>query len=130
MQSRIINLNPSANMYHGQNSITIEQVANGWMVILPYQPNRMKAGVTGGPFFAGIPDDDQLIHMAQVMQENMHKDPLLAKIERENREPSNTVFSDDNLEKTPLIELKNEGVHVFKTYDEVLAFLKSEFDKK
>lgn len=111
-------------MYHGAATITIEPVANGWIVIMPHQARIPLNGIPGSPQF-GMPSEDQLRHMAQVMNEAVHKDPLLAKIERENKAPEDEAAGQQSI-KQPISELKNEDIHIFTTFDEVLAFLKYE----
>lgn len=91
-------------------TIQIEPVANGWIVTIPCTDCLTQ-----------MPDMHSMVREnARVFREELNKDEVLAKIQHENQEP------DENTQpkKLQISDLKNKHVHIFKTFSEVLKFLK------
>lgn len=85
----------------------INQVANGWIVTLP---------VIEKPFN----EMQHIKQVASVFSKVQNKDEKLAEIEAQ---------TELEQEKAPtLADLKQDNVHVFKTFPEVLSFLKYQID--
>lgn len=98
-------------MGYSEIQITIEQIANGWMVILPFQPV-----MDNGNF-----EEDMIRRQAKIFKEELHDtDPVLSRIKEEqyalsgNPEPANSM---------PLKDMKNDRIYMFKELDEALTFL-------
>src|ERR1051326_5838462 len=90
--------------------ISIEPVANGWIVTIPCM-EELKP----------IPDMGKMImENAKLFRNEMEKDPLLAELQGKNLSQV-----EKGEEKLPVFsDLKNKHVHIFTTFDEVLEFLK------
>ena len=95
-------------MYSAQD-ITIRQVSNGWMVVIPIQPEPIN--------YAEI-----IRAQARVVKDEMNGDDLLKQLQSKSMdEPVEDIFASPS----SLSDLKDESISIFKTFDEVLAFLKS-----
>lgn len=96
---------------NGLAPITIQQVANAWLVILPNLQHIQ-------PAYPSFDMDEMLKRGIDLVQEKLHGDDILAKIKAEN-EPVKKV-------KAPppkISDLKDENIFSFKTFPEVLEFL-------
>ena len=86
-----------------QNEIVIMKIANGWLVMIPQTHRFLPGGFT----------KDQFIEMGQAIAEGQGAtDPILAAAR--NQEPAE-------------VSIETTHQHAFKTFDEVLAFLKFKF---
>jgi hypothetical protein len=93
-----------------QNSIIIGRCANGWEVQLPF---LMEEG--GYPIIGGGLDYGALVSAGKAI--HLGADPIMEKIEKEKRQ-------EQSPEEKP-VEIKKQGnVYVFKTFPEVISFLK------
>ncbi len=96
------------------NQITITQVNNGWMVVLP-----IIGGHFGSPSFMYETDEASLRRSARIMRDEMHGDPVLRDIQDQDM--------DIPTPKQPkLSDIKDKNISIFKTFEEVLEFLKSQ----
>jgi hypothetical protein len=85
------------NNYH----VVISKVSNGWVVNLPIPHNP----------FGGLPSTKEIRRQAKIMKQEILGDNML-----------DNVGEDTDEEKTTIQKI--EDVHIFKTFPEVLAFLK------
>lgn len=83
--------------------ITIQQVANGWLVQLPKLPTRVKM----------LDEIDTFKLQAEIMKETLESDSVIGKIHRDNRREQDPTLND----------LKDDTVYMFKTFEEVSKFL-------
>lgn len=104
-----------------ENEIRIGQIANGWQVILPHRPMRAIGGLPGD-----FRSELAIRREARIMKNEMLGDDLLNKLT--GNEDEIPVIAQPQYEKLPWAALKNECVYTFKTFAEVLAFLKVEVD--
>lgn len=104
-----------------ENEIRISQIANGWQVILPHRPMRAIASLDG-PFRSEM----AIRREARIMKDEMLGDALLDKLTGNGHEVPE--IQEPQFEKLPWTELKNQSIYTFKTFTEVLAFLKVEVD--
>jgi len=88
--------------------IEILQVANGFMVTLPFLPKRNT-------------DLDMFHEQALVMKKVLQEDEIISRLQEQER------YEQKQLR---LADLKTENIHIFKTFTEVLAFLKYTMDEK
>jgi hypothetical protein len=95
-----------------QSTITITQVSNGWLVCLPYQP----------PMFQQNSIGEQIVEQITAIKTVIYKDPMLQGDEEQII--SNSKSKNLSNFKKPLSEMKEDRLHIFKTFPEVLEFLK------
>lgn len=89
------------------NQIIISPVANGWLVRLP-QTN----------FAPSIDPDEAIRHQARIMKEEMMGDDILDKL----KNPAPKLEGESVPQAFSVA--KDKGLYVFKTFAEVLGFLK------
>lgn len=89
------------------NQIIITPAANGWLVRMPQ-----------ASFLPIIDSDEAIRHQARIMKEEMMGDDILDKL----KNPAPKLEG----ESVPhaFSVAKDEGLHIFKTFAEVLGFLK------
>lgn len=90
------------------SQIIISSVANGWLVRLP-QTN----------FTPLIDPDEAIRHQARIMKEEMLGDDVLSKLKN-----SNNILNDAPQHQPSFRLAKDNELHVFKEFTEVLGFLK------
>lgn len=95
-----------------QNQITITQVANGWMVVLPYRQT-----VLASPF----DEEAHIRRQARIMRDEFEEDYFLKDIQDKA-----AVAELPKFKEIPLKELKEKNISVFKTFAEVMDYLKFE----
>jgi len=103
--------NQSINVFKmfQKQPITISQVSNGWIVVLPRSYQHPVPVVS----------NDQIRLMARTMMDEAEKDPLLSEIKADS-EPAELNIS----EETEEFEMdKENNIHIFKTFPEVISFL-------
>ena len=86
-------------------NIEITQVANGWIVILN--------SIQKNPFTM-----EAMTEMAKNVAQSVERDPLLSSLEEKKI-----------TEELNVIDYKDNNIHIFKTFEEVLGFLKFNFSK-
>ena len=91
---------------HFEKSITITQTNNGWLVIVPY----IHSSYPIMPIM-GVPSEKEIRRQARIMKSEIQKDELLSGIMDEN-------------EKIVKEDYKHENIYTFKTFAEVIGFLK------
>jgi hypothetical protein len=102
------------------NSIIISKVANGWTVELPIvyddQDNEIATGIQEGM--------GQMMPFIKEAIKEMHKDPLLAKLQEDAEEEN----PEETPEREPAEKIGTQpNYYVFKTMEEVQFFLSEEF---
>jgi len=105
-------------MFHEENKIIIQQVANGFLVILPHIEEP--GGGRGSEF-------KEMMLATKDLLKGIHEDPLLAKVE--DTEAEFNRLADLALQVKKIKDLKENRMHIFKTFPEVLEFLSDEFKK-
>lgn len=89
------------------NQIIITPAANGWLVRMPQ-----------ASFLPIIDSDEAIRHQARIMKEEMMGDDILDKL----KNPAPKLEGESVPQAFSVA--KDEGLHVFKTFAEVLGFLK------
>jgi len=97
------------------NSIQLTKAANGFIVVLPIEDQLYSAP----PDYT---DPETIKKMAAIMRDEMHKDPLIEQL-----------MSDAGAKEVgPSIAVPKKtqnNIFVFKTFNEVADFLRTEFHK-
>ena len=83
--------------------IVIQKVANGYLVSTPFQPQVYS-------------QDEVVMQQARIMKEEFQSDSLLKGLQNSNNEKEDSA--DFKIEAMP-------NVFIFKTMDELIAFLKT-----
>lgn len=114
---------------HGQSTITITQVENGFIAVLPFQPYEdleyQQGDTSYGPdvHISGpyrVPESEIRRH-ARIQKEELLKDDELERLKQEN------YSNDQELKKVPYGEIKDQNIFIFKTFQEVLSFLNEKY---
>lgn len=103
----LTNLNVKTMYEINMNQIIITPAANGWLVRMPQ-----------ASFLPPIDSDEAIRHQARIMKEEMMGDDILGKL----KSPVNNLGDTSMPQSFPLV--KDERLHIFKTFAEVLGFLK------
>lgn len=99
----------------GEATITLNQIANGWLVNLPYQP-EIQPSVDEILGF----NEQAVRKFTSIQMDELNKDHVL---ERLKGEEDPQKFEIPKPKPQPLNTLKNDRLHFFKTYKEALKFI-------
>jgi hypothetical protein len=95
-----------------ETEIGITAVSNGWLVRIP------TTNIIRGRAIA-IDSEENLRWQARIMKDEMQSDDILKNAKRQAEEESTSVDVE---------QIKNKSLFIFKTFPEVLAFLKIKID--
>ena len=107
-------------MFPTQSQITLTHVSNGWMVVLPYQPQAFAQPIRRA-------SEAEIRRQARIMKDEIQGDDVLKKLQGENQDE---MFADiEDFKTIPLSEIKEENIAIFLTLEEALAFVKEKYEE-
>lgn len=104
------------------NTIQISQIANGWLVTMPYVPEAYAV-----PTVMGVPEED-IRKAMRIQLEESQRDPLLGNLQRDKEPDVEAQFEAMLQRQAPpkLIDLKNKQQHFFHNFNDALKFIASQ----